>query len=123
MADDSELVRLAVELFERRMPRVMPDAEAWSCHGEIVTNGMFGVPKLTTPDMQIEECGVDEDKQRLIAHLLPSDSLQEQLEDDVGTLHYCGPCDATHPMVYELFVESERDSFCDFYVYFLPDLW
>ena len=44
-------------------------------------------------------------------------------EGDLETLPHTGQWDSVHLLAYELFVGSERDRFCYFYVYHMPDAW
>ena len=63
------------------------------------------------------------DLQPPICHLIPLNSLHRRLEGDLETLPHCGQWDSVHLLAYEIFLGSERDRFCYFYVYAMPDAW
>ena len=123
LAEGEDQTELLVELFHRGLLRVVDKSEIWQFQGKPVTNGMFGVPKPTKPAMQVEIAGVKHDLQRLICHLVPTNCLQVRLEGDIETLPHAGQWDCVHLLAFELFVGSERDRFCYFYVYRMPAAW
>ena len=91
---------LIAELWRRGLFRVVDESEVWTHRGAPVLNGLFGVPKPTRPEKQVVVDGISRDLQRLICHLVPSNSLQRRLEGDLETLPHTGQWDSVHLLAY-----------------------
>ena len=112
-----------VWLHELGLLTVIDEEEIWTHKGLAVLNGMFGVIKATPQHKRIRWRGALVELLRLIMNLVPSNSLQHRLDADIDLLPYSGQWAATHLLAYEMFLGSERDRFCYFYIYRLPAVW
>ena len=76
---DGEEINLAVELVRKGICAWTPESEVFRYRGEMVLNGMFGVPKDSS-------LPTGEKVLRLIMNLIPSNSVMVQLEGAVREL-------------------------------------
>ncbi len=56
-------------------------------------------------------------------NLVLSNTVQCRIDGDVDLLPYIGQWSSVHLQAYELFLSTERDRFCYFYIYRLPEVW
>lgn len=113
---DGEELNLALELVRKGICSWTPEAEVLRYRGEMVLNGMFGVPKdslLPTGEKVL----------RLIMNLIPSNSVMVQLEGAVKELP--GVCQYMSVVLDEgqRLSFSQSDMTSAFYLFGLPPQW
>ena len=115
MVADEEWSGMCRGLLAKGVCELIPESSIFRVNGELVLNGMFGVPKEETSD------GIP--VHRLIMNLIPVNELCRPIEGDTGTLPAwpsMGPL-VLHPS--ENLVVSFEDVRCFFYIFRTPPTW
>ena len=108
------IVRL---LWERGMIKAIPKEEIFHVDGQPVLNGAFAVEKKGCPSPGFQRIT------RFIVNLVPSNSYQQMLETDLGTLTPSTHWGSIYLGVDESLIWSSDDQKGAFYVFTLPDCW